>query len=127
MNKQKLIELCLLFDDAIATYPFKDDKQTCVIRHKGNNKWFGLIFYLDKKLYINTKCEPEIGAILKMQYTHVTPAWHMNKKHWIKTDPLKISRDVLLEIIKMSYDLTKPKKRRQRDLNPCQQNENLLS
>ena len=57
MNKKQLIQRCLISDDAIETYPFGQDvyKDTCVMRHKSNDKWFALIFYLDKKLYINVK------------------------------------------------------------------------
>ena len=111
MNKKQLVENCLISDDAIETYPFGRDeyKDTCVMRHKSNGKWFALIFYLDKKLYLNVKCEPEIGAILRMQYPSITHGWHMNKKHWIKVDPNTISKEVLCEVIKRSFDLTAPK------------------
>ena len=63
MNKKQLIQRCLISDDAVETYPFGQDiyKDTCVMRHKSNDKWFALVFYLDKKLYINVKTEPEIG------------------------------------------------------------------
>lgn len=113
MKKEELIKSCLVFEDALETYPFGRDeyKDTVVMRHKSNDKWFALIFYLDKKLFINVKCEPETGAILRMQYPSITHAWHMNKKHWIKADPGETPQEVLDEIIKMSFDLTAPKKK----------------
>ena len=119
MNKQQLIKLCLVNDDAIETYPFGRDeyKDTCVMRHKSNDKWFALVFYLDEKLYINVKCEPETGAILRMQYPSITHGWHMNKKHWIKADPNETPKDILQEIIKQSFELTAPKKRKNRNAN----------
>lgn len=81
------------------------------MRHKSNDKWFALIFYLEKKLYINLKCEPDIGAVVREQYPSVTPAWHMNKKHWIKADVKNTPAEVLSELIKRSFDLTAPKKK----------------
>lgn len=113
MNKKQLIQSCLISDDAIETYPFgkEEYKDICVVRHKSNDKWFALIFYLDKKLYINVKTEPEIGAILRMQYPSITCGWHMNKKHWIKADPEDTPIEVLEEIIKNSFELTAPKQK----------------
>ena len=108
MDKQKLIQLCLFNDDTIETYPFKEERysKTVVIRHKKSEKWFALIFYLEDKLYINLKCNPVDAAILKDEYPFITPAWHMNKKHWIKVDVKKAPRDLLDALIRTSFDLT---------------------
>ena len=116
MNKKKLIELCLFCDDAIETYPFKDktNEDYAVIRHKSNGKWFALIFYLDNKLYINLKCKPLDGAILRDTYPFITHAWHMNKAHWIKVEVKKAPIDLLKNIIKCSFELTQNKKKKQK-------------
>ena len=55
LDKNSLIKKCLIDEDAIVTYPFKDDKygEIPVLRHKSNEKWFGLIFEMDNTLYIN--------------------------------------------------------------------------
>ena len=88
MNEQELIKKCLINEDAVETYPFKKDMRygkIPILRHKSNNKWFGVIFYLNETLYINLKAEPETISILKDQYPEsVTSAWHMNKSHWCK-------------------------------------------
>ena len=54
MNEKELIQKCLINKDAIETYPFKDEryKGTPILRHKSNNKWFGIIFKLNNILYI---------------------------------------------------------------------------
>ena len=98
----------MFFDDALETYPFGRDeyKDTVVMRHHSNNKWFALIFYLDKKLYINLKCEPETAALLRVQYDFITPAWHMNKKHWIKIDVKNCPEEMLENLIKISFNIT---------------------
>lgn len=50
MNKKKLIETCLISEDAIETYPFKGKtyEDYAVIRHKSNGKWFALVFFSRK-------------------------------------------------------------------------------
>ena len=114
MDKQNLIKKCLINSDATETYPWQKDeyKDCCVMRHKSNNKWFGLIFEKNGELCINVKCPPDIIAVLKEQYEAVKPAWHMNKKHWCTILGNKIPEDVLKQIIKISFDITSPKQNR---------------
>ena len=115
MNKKELIKRCLINEDAIETYPFADDKygNTLILRHKSNNKWFGVVFEQEGKLFINLKAELETILLLKEQYPEsVFPAWHMNKTHWCKVDVNKIAPDVLDAIIRKSFDITAPKRKR---------------
>lgn len=108
MDKKAVIKHCLFCDDAVETYPFKEKRynETTVMRHKTNGKWFALIFYLEDSLYINLKCNPLDAAVLKDEYQFITPAWHMNKKHWIKINVKKAPKDLLDALIKTSFDLT---------------------
>ena len=115
MNKKQLIKRCLIDADAIETYPFADDRyeNTPILRHESNKKWFGVVFEQDGKLFINLKAEPETISLLKEQYPEsVFPAWHMNKTHWCKVDVNNIERDVLDAIIRKSFDITAPKRKR---------------
>ncbi len=116
MNQKQLIKKCLISDDAIATNPFTDKRysEITIIRHKSNEKWFACIFTLENKLYVNLKCEPELAAILRDNEPAITPAWHMNKKHWIKVDVNAIAPDILEKLITISYNLTAPKRKRNR-------------
>lgn len=111
MNKETLIKLSLISENTQADCPFKDDNDTVVIRHTENNKWFVLIFKLDGNLYVNLKCNPDLAAVLKDEYPAITSAWHMNKKHWIKVDVDNIDKKALSKLIKISYDLTAPKRK----------------
>lgn len=108
MDKNKLIQCCLINDDALETYPFKDKNynDVVVMRHACNDKWFALIFQLEGKLYVNLKCKPIDSAILRDEYSFITPAWHMNKTHWIKVDIKKCPISLLKNLIAMSFDLT---------------------
>lgn len=112
MNKDDLVKACLITKDAAETYPFKDKtySEYAVIRHKSNNKWFALVFHLDGELYLNLKCNPFDGAMLRDNYDFITPAWHMNKAHWIKVEVNKCPPDLLKNLIKASYKLTESKR-----------------
>lgn len=114
MNAEQLIKKCLINDDALETYPWEKEeyRDCCVMRHKSNNKWFALVFEKDNKLFINLKCPPDLIAVLKEQYDGILPAWHMNKKHWCTVDVNNMPEDALQEIIKVSFDITAPKKLR---------------
>ena len=114
MDEKELIKLCLKDKDAVLTYPFKEEYDYPVLRHKSNNKWFGLIFYLDKKLYINLKSTPVDSAFLRDMYDFITPAWHMNKTHWIKVDIEKVPKDLLEDLILASFELTSPGRKKRK-------------
>mgnify|MGYP005779201029 CR=1 FL=1 len=109
MNKDELIEFCLINKEAVLTYPFSDEKyeKTPVIRHKTNNKWFALIFVQNGTLFVNLKCNPIDAEILRDNHPYIMPAWHMNKSHWNKVDVNKTPKKLLKKLIEASYNLTK--------------------
>ena len=109
MNKDELIEFCLINKEAVLTYPFSDEKyeKTPVIRHKTNNKWFALIFVQSGTLFVNLKCNPIDAEILRDNHPYIMPAWHMNKSHWNKVDVNKTPKKLLKKLIEASYNLTK--------------------
>lgn len=115
MNKDELINKCIIDEDAIVTYPFADsrNKGTPILRHKSNEKWFGVVFEQEEILYLNLKARPEEICILKDQFPEsITPAWHMNKRHWYKVDVNSVSSELLERLIKISFDITAKKKRK---------------
>lgn len=118
MNTKSLIKRCIINQDALETHPFgrEEYRDTIIIRHKSNNKWFAVIFVLNGILSINLKCPPELIPILKEQYSAIKPAWHMNKKHWCMVDVNNIQKTVLDELIKISFDLTAPKRKIKKDV-----------
>lgn len=109
MNKDELIEFCLINKEAVLTYPFSDEKyeKTPVIRHKTNKKWFALIFVQNGTLFVNLKCNPIDAEILRDNHPYIMPAWHMNKSHWNKVDVNKTPKKLLKKLIEASYNLTK--------------------
>jgi predicted DNA-binding protein (MmcQ/YjbR family) len=55
---------------------------------------------------VNLKVDPEEGIELRERYAEVTPAYHMNKKHWITVETAGSVPDKLLrEWTLKSYNL----------------------
>ena len=113
MDFRQLIQKCLIDKDAIETRPWAQDeyKEFVVMRHQSNNKWFGLIFEMNGELCINLKCPPDLIPVLKDQYKAVKPAWHMNKKHWVTVEVNNLPKEVLDEIIRISFEVTASKRK----------------
>lgn len=98
-------------------FPFKTTKETSIVRHKENEKWYALITSLTKdKLGLNS-CERVEIINLKntkekvqniIDNTDFFPAYHMNKKHWftIILDG-SVSIEKIKQLIDESYNLTK--------------------
>mgnify|MGYP002527094200 FL=1 len=70
-------EYCLSLKGTTEEMPF--DENTLVFKVFG--KMFALT-NLENFEYTNLKCDPEKSITLREEYMEVTPAWHMNKKHW---------------------------------------------
>ena len=78
MNIEAFREHCLSRKGVTEEFPF--DSDTLVFKVMG--KMFALTS-VENFEGISLKTEPEEGAILRERYPSVTPAFHMNKKHWI--------------------------------------------
>ena len=67
--------------------------------------------------YCNLKCDPEKAIKLREEFTEVTPAWHMNKKHWNSVSFIgDLSDQQIEQWVKDSYNLVvknMPKKLRE--------------
>jgi predicted DNA-binding protein (MmcQ/YjbR family) len=70
-------DFCLNFKGTTEDLPF--DENTLVFKVLG--KMFALT-NLENFEYTNLKCDAEKAILLREEYKEVTPAWHMNKKHW---------------------------------------------
>lgn len=60
---------------------------------------------------INLKCEPMQAAFLRRQYSCITPAYHMNKEHWITAEAFNMPEELLKDLIEQSYMLTQKRPR----------------
>jgi len=103
-------------------YPWHD--WNAVLRHRDNNKWYGVILEVGRdKLglsgigvidVLNVKCEPMMIGSLRMQKGFL-PAYHMNKDKWISIllDG-NVPGEEVKNLIAISYELTKDKKKTKR-------------
>ena len=117
-TRQDIIDFCLTFPSAYEDYPFAEmtgDESWAAMRHRANKKTFAFINVLHERLAVNLKCDPMEADFLRRAFVDVTPGYHMNKTHW---NTVYIGGDVPDEALKgmiaNSYDLIKPKGRKQK-------------
>ncbi len=100
MNIEEAREYCISLKGATESFPF--DESTLVFKVMG--KMFALMD-LDSSNYISLKCEPAYALILRENYSAITPAYHMNKKHWSSVEFNADANDSLIEqLINHSYE-----------------------
>ena len=74
-------------------FPFREDLDTAVFRHKDNRKWFALVMDVaaaklgrsGKEMLpvINLKIDDPMYRDILLRQEGILPAYHMNKMHWI--------------------------------------------
>ncbi len=97
-------------------YPWGDN--SAVLRHKENNKWYGLIMEVGRDKLglpgegtveaLNVKCDPQmVGALRTREGFH--PAYHMNKEKWItiRLDG-SVPKEDIKNLVSISYQMTEP-------------------
>ena len=117
LNVETLREYCLSKPYVSEEFPF--DEVTLVFKVAG--KMFALIPLDEPQLMISLKCDPERSVELREQYSAITGAYHMNKKHWnsLFVNGL-LSKNLVYELVDHSYDLVfkgLPKKTREHLFN----------
>ncbi len=93
---------CLTKKGVTEGFPF--NKSTLVF--KVLNKMFALTSLTAEEFKVNLKCNPEKAIELREVFESITPAFHMNKKHWntVNVDALN-KDDLFIELLNISYDL----------------------
>jgi predicted DNA-binding protein (MmcQ/YjbR family) len=77
MERAELRAYCLSQKAAVEEFPFGDE--AAVFKVMG--KMFALL-PVKGPVTISLKCDPDFAAMLRDTYPAVTPAYHMNKRHW---------------------------------------------
>ena len=100
----------------MADFPFSNDNETAVFRHKKSGKWFCLFMQIPENSLgvignktisvINLKCDPELAVILH-DNKGIFPAYHMNKKHWISVVLDAVPKSQVEDLIGESWNLTR--------------------
>ncbi|WP_435299189.1 MmcQ/YjbR family DNA-binding protein [Timonella sp. A28] len=106
---------CLTFNGTFEDYPFGAETTVMKVRATSTSaeKMFALLWFSPDELRINLKCEPVLAEQLRATYPHITPGYHMNKRHWNsitlpsgwqpEDDGLQLHH--VLDLIEDSYDL----------------------
>lgn len=109
----------------LSDHPFARYPDISVFRHIGNKKWFAAQMTVAKTTLgmkeegtidiVNVKCDPEVLQSF-LGKPGIYPAYHMNRNHWL-TVALdgRVDDDTMAFLLGISYDLTKNKKKSQKD------------
>ena len=102
MNHEMLRDYCMKKNGVTEEFPFDND--TLVFKVMG--KIFLLTSLEHRPLTMNLKCEPQLAIELREKYENVSPAYHMNKKHWNSVEDRGTLSDwELFQMIDHSYNL----------------------
>lgn len=119
MTRQQLFDFVKEEFAVEADFPFENDFETAIFRHKDNKKWFGILMKVSKNKFdinyagevetLNVKVEPNFRHSV-LQRKGVKPAYHMNKTHWVSILIELADDEDIKFLLASSYDLTKNKK-----------------
>ena len=70
-------EYCLSLPEVVETLPFDDD----TLVYKVSGRIFAMISLLASD-HFAVKCDPDRAMLLRDRYAEITPAFHLNKRHW---------------------------------------------
>jgi len=104
-TRDEAVNFGLSFPDAYRDNPFHDDNWD-LIRVKGNEKAFMLIYERNGFININVKVSPQWGDFWRSVHKSVIPGYHQNKRHWITIIlDRTIPEDDIRKMISESYAL----------------------
>ncbi|HEY9550689.1 MAG TPA: MmcQ/YjbR family DNA-binding protein [Prevotella sp.] len=78
-------------------------------------KWFMLVQLDTPEPRVAVKMKPDEAELLREQHEGITPAYHMNKRHWSDLYLNRLNEALVKECIRTSYNLVVsrlPKKER---------------
>lgn len=101
MNIESVREYCLSLPHATEDFPF--DETTLAFRIGG--RIFAMID-LERTEWFVLKCNPDMAIELREKYAEISPAWHMNKRHWNQINLFGyLSEELICSLIRHSYSL----------------------
>ena len=124
MTKEAVLAFCGAELGTEPDYPFDEDFETAVLRHKGSRKWFAVVMKVSRRKFgidsdeavdiVNLKIPLEMFGFFGKEQG-VYPAYHMNKLHWVSV-LLSDTADSTVEFLaNVSYEETKTIPRRRKN------------
>ena len=124
MTKQEFLVYCQETFDTSPDYPFEEDFETAVLRHKGSRKWYAIAMKASRRKFgfdsdevidvVNLKLPTEMFGSFGAA-DGVYPAYHMNKLHWISVLLPDAPDDVVQFLVNVSFEATKDKRKRKKE------------
>ena len=121
MTRQAFLEYCLNTYGTEADYPFEEDFETAVLRHRGSRKWYAIVMRVSRRKFgfdsdevtdvVNLKLPTEMFGSFGAA-DGVYPAYHMNKVHWISVLLPDAAGDLAEFLTDVSYEATREKRRK---------------
>ena len=118
MTKQEFLIYCMNTYNTPPDYPFDEDFETAVLRHKDNRKWYAIVMRVSRRKFgldsdevidvVNLKLPTEMFGSFGAA-DGVYPAYHMNKLHWISVLLPDAPEDVVKFLVNASFEATKVK------------------
>ena len=120
MTKQELFDLCLAQYATAPDYPFDEDFETAVLRHRDSRKWFAIVMRVPRRKFgqgsdevidvVNLKLPTEMfGSFGAAEGVH--PAYHMNKLHWVSVLLPDAPDHVVRFLVNASFECIRAKKK----------------
>ena len=123
MTRQQFLEYCLDTYGTSPDYPFEDMRETAVLRHADNRKWYALVMRVSRRKFgmdsdevidvVNLKQPTEIFGSFGAS-DGVYPAYHMNKLHWISVLLPDAPNDVVAFLTNASFEATRSNLKRRK-------------
>lgn len=120
MTKYTFLTYCQNTYGTVADYPFDDDFETAVLRHRDTRKWYAIAMRVSRRKFgfdsdevidvVNLKLPTEMFGSFGAA-DGVYPAYHMNKLHWISVLLPDAPDDAVQFLVDVSYESTKLKKK----------------
>ena len=123
MTKQTFLSYCLDVFGTAPDYPFDEDFETAVLRHKDTRKWYALVMRVSRRKFgfdsdetvevVNLKLPTDMFGSFGSA-DGVYPAYHMNKLHWISVILPDAPDDVVEFLTGVSYEATQSRKKQRK-------------
>ena len=123
MTKQTFLSYCLDVFGTAPDYPFDEDFETAVLRHKDTRKWYALVMRVSRRKFgfdsdetvevVNLKLPTDMFGSFGSA-DGVYPAYHMNKLHWISVVLPDAPDDVVEFLTNVSYEATQSRKKQRK-------------
>ncbi len=121
MTNQEFFEYCFDTYGTAPDYPFDEDFETTVLRHADNRKWYAIVMKVSWRKFgfdsdevidvVNLKLPTEMFGSFGAA-DGVSPAYHMNKLHWISDLLPDAPDDVVQFLVNVSFEATRSLKSR---------------